>query len=275
MWRLIRMDKPIGLFLLLWPTYWAIFMASSNHPSVQILAIFTCGVLIMRAAGCVINDLADQDVDGYVERTKARPLVQGEISRNQAWCVFVMLIVIAFGLACLLNHQAFMLAFVGAGLAVCYPFMKRFFHCPQLILGLAFSWGIPMAFAAQLSYIPLVAWWLFAISLVWAIIYDTQYAMVDREDDLRLGLYSSAIWFGRADRYMVALLQIVMMLLWAGLAWFSHFQALFWLAWFIAGLLFVWQLHLIWGRERGRCFRAFNSNHWVGLVFFLGLWLTL
>jgi 4-hydroxybenzoate polyprenyltransferase len=269
---LMRMDKPIGIGLLLWPTYWAIFMASSGVPSMRILVIFTVGIVIMRAAGCVINDLADHDIDGHVARTVGRPLVQGQVTRRQAWYVFVVLMVMAFGLACLLNHLAFLLAFVGAGLAMVYPLMKRFFYCPQWVLGLAFSWGIPMAYAAQVGAVPLEAWWLFAISVIWALIYDTEYAMVDREDDLRLGLYSSAILFGRADRIVLAGLQGLMMFLWAGLAWFSHFGGIFWLAWFLALLIFVWQLQRVWSRGREGCFQAFLSNHWLGMVLFVGVW---
>jgi 4-hydroxybenzoate polyprenyltransferase len=271
----MRMDKPIGIFLLLWPTYWGLFFAAAGRPSWSMIMIFTSGIVLMRAAGCVINDMADSDFDGGVARTCSRPLVTGELSQRQAMTVFALLMLAAFSLACLLNALAFRLAFVGAALACIYPFSKRFFHCPQLLLGLAFSWGIPMAFAAQTGGLPLASWWLFAISAIWAIIYDTQYAMVDREDDLKIGIYSSAILFGRADRWLIALLQAVMMSLWGGFAWYYQLGQWFWLSWAMAIVLCVWQLRLIWARERGACFRAFLSNHWLGLMLFVGLLVSL
>ena len=171
----------------------------------------------------------------------------------------------------MLGDLAFYLAFIGAGLACIYPFTKRFFHCPQLVLGLAFSWGIPMAFAAQTHSVPLAAWWLFGISSLWALIYDTQYAMVDRDDDLAIGIHSSAILFGQSDRWVIACLQLIMMLLWAGFAFYYHLARWFWLGWSASGFVFIWQAKSIWSRDRKWCFRAFLSNHWVGMWLFFGL----
>jgi len=270
-WRLMRFDKPIGTLLLLWPTWWALLLAGEGLPSPKNALIFTAGVVLMRAAGCVMNDIADRDFDPHVERTKCRPLAAGELSLQQAIGLFLFLMLLAFLLVLMTNALTVKLAFVGAALASSYPFFKRFTHVPQVVLGIAFGWGIPMAFAAETGAIPMVAWWFLAINTVWSVIYDTLYAMVDREDDLSVGIKSTAILFGRYDVVVIGALMVLMTLMlmragnWLGLGW----------PWF-AGILVVvilWarQWASIRGRDREACFRAFLNNNWVGFVLFLGL----
>lgn len=271
LWQLMRMDKPIGILLLLWPTFWGVILAAEGRPSLRIVLIFLVGVIVTRAAGCVVNDIADSDFDGHVKRTKQRPLPQKAISKRAAWGLFVGLMIVALGLALLLNPLAMKLAWVGAALLMIYPCTKRFFHCPQLVLGFAFSWGIPMAYAAQTGHLPYEAWWLWSISVLWALVYDSQYAMVDRDDDELLGLYSSALLFGRHDRMIIGLLQVAIVVLWAVLAINKNLGWPFWLGLAAAASLFIWQQILIKERQRDGCFQAFLNNHWVGMVLFLGL----
>jgi 4-hydroxybenzoate polyprenyltransferase len=270
-WRLMRFDRPIGILLLLWPTWWALLLAGQGRPSLRNSVIFTLGVVVMRAAGCVMNDIADRGFDPYVQRTRSRPLAAGDLSVRQAVAAFFVLLTLAFGLVLLTNALTVALAFAGALLALSYPFFKRYTHLPQVILGMAFGWGIPMAFAAETQQLPAAAWSLFAINIVWAVIYDTLYAMVDREDDLAIGVKSTAILFGRYDRAVLAVLMALMLAmlvlfgLWQGLTWpwFSGVSA--------AGLLFLHQLWQVRGRDSTRCFRAFVNNNWVGLCVFAGL----
>ncbi len=270
-WRLMRMDKPIGTLLLLWPTCWGLLVAQSGQWSLHLWLIFLGGIVVMRAAGCVANDLADSQFDRHVERTKARPLVTGEIARPTAWLVLLGLMLMAFGLAYQLNTLAFRLAWVAAALVGVYPLTKRFFACPQAVLGLAFSMGILMAFAQTQSLLPAQAWYLFALSAIWSVIYDTQYAMVDRQDDLSLGLRSSAIWFGEADRGILAALTVIKLAGWIGLGYWEGYAWPFWIALFLAAVLLLGQMALVWARERTSCFQAFINNQWVGLVLTLGL----
>lgn len=274
-WRLMRFDRPIGIFLLLWPTWWALWLAAGGFPSIKNLVIFTAGVILMRAAGCVINDYADRDFDPLVERTKSRPIAAGEIQAKHALWLFAVLLLLAFALVLLTNPLTIMLSFVGAALAASYPFFKRWTHWPQVILGMAFGWSIPMAFAAEAGQLPLTVWLLFATNIIWSVVYDTEYAMVDREDDLQAGVKSTAILFGRYDRLIIGLLQLLMLVLLMSMG--IHLK-LPW-AWFSAvGLslgLFLYQQHLIRHRERSACFKAFLHNNWVGLVIFLGLWSSL
>jgi len=270
-WRLMRFDKPIGILLLLWPTWWALLFAGAGLPSWQNVLIFTCGVVLMRAAGCVMNDIADRKFDPQVERTRLRPLASGEISLKQAIMAFLILMLLAFLLVLLTNQLTVKLAIAGAVLASTYPFFKRFTHLPQVVLGIAFGWGIPMAFAAENGSVPLLAWGLLVINTVWSVIYDTLYAMVDREDDLVVGIKSTAILFGRFDIVVTAVLMLMMLILLVmtglrcGLSW----------PWFAACLvvavLFSRQWWSVRTRDRDACFRAFLNNNWVGFSLFLGL----
>lgn len=269
--RLMRFDRPIGIALLLWPTWWALFLAGGGAPSLKNLVIFTAGVIVMRAAGCVINDYADRDLDPHVERTRTRPLAAGEIAPRQALALFFGLLAVAFGLVLLTDPLTVLLSFVGALLAGTYPFFKRFTHLPQIVLGAAFGWAIPMAFAAELGRVPEAAWWLYGINLVWVLVYDTEYAMADRADDLEIGVKSTAILFGRFD---VPILAALMGLIVAGL-WLFGLRFLPHPAWYAAvaivfGLLQV-QLWRIRDRDPQACFRAFLSNHWVGFTIWMGI----
>ncbi len=269
--RLMRFDRPIGIALLLWPTWWGLFMAGRGRPDIANLLIFTAGVVVMRAAGCVINDFADRHLDPHVARTQSRPLAAGELRPADALKLFFGLMAVAFGLVLLTNPLTVLLAFFGALLAGTYPFFKRFTHLPQLALGTAFAWAIPMAFAAETGGVPEPAWWLFALNIVWVLIYDTEYAMADREDDLKVGVRSTAILFGRFDVPVIAAL---MGLFVAGLVIFG-LRFLPEPAWFAAvaiafGLL-QGQLWRIRNREPEACFKAFLSNHWVGFTLFAGM----
>jgi 4-hydroxybenzoate polyprenyltransferase len=270
--RLMRFDRPIGIALLLWPTWWGLFMAGGGRPDPANLVIFTLGVVVMRAAGCVINDWADRDLDPHVARTESRPLASGELSPAQALALFCALMAVAFGLVLMTNRLTVLLAFFGALLAGSYPFFKRFTHLPQVALGIAFAWAIPMAFAAETGRIPEPAWWLFGLNIVWVLIYDTEYAMADRADDLKVGVRSTAILFGRFDLPVIAAL---MGLFTAGLVLFG-LRFVPEPAWFaavvIAFALLQRQLWRIRHREPKACFNAFLSNHWVGFTLFAGLW---
>ena len=268
--RLMRFDRPIGIALLMWPTWWGLWFAAGGMPSVKNLIIFTAGVIVMRAAGCVINDFADRKLDPHVERTKDRPLAAGEISPRQALMLFFGLLAIALVLVLMTNRLTVLMAFFGALLAATYPFFKRFTHFPQLVLGAAFSWAIPMGFAAESGTVPALAWWLFAINFLWTVIYDTQYAMADRADDLKVGVKSTAIAFGRADVPILGALMgiVTALLIIMGLQFIPH------PAWFtavaITFLLFQVQLWRIRERDPVVCFRSFLSNHWIGMVIWLG-----
>jgi 4-hydroxybenzoate polyprenyltransferase len=270
-WRLMRFDRPIGTLLLLWPTWLALLLAGGGRPSVKNGVVFTAGVIVMRAAGCVMNDIADRDFDPHVERTRSRPLASGELQLRQAVGLFLLLMSLAFLLVLLTNALTVKLALVGAALASSYPFFKRFTHVPQVVLGIAFGWGIPMAFAAETGAVPVIAWWLLAINTVWSVVYDTQYAMVDRADDLAVGIKSTAILFGRYDVPIIAALMGVMLALLVAvglrldLSWPWHGGVL------ASAALFGWQLYLIRDRERQACFRAFLNNNWVGCVLFFAL----
>jgi 4-hydroxybenzoate polyprenyltransferase len=270
-WRLMRFDKPIGILLLLWPTWLALLLAGSGHPSLKNIIIFTTGVVLMRAAGCVMNDVADRNFDPLVERTQSRPLASGELNLKQALVAFVILMLLAFLLVLQTDGLTIKLAFVGAALAASYPFFKRFTHLPQVVLGIAFGWGIPMSFSAETGAVPALAWWLLGINTIWSVIYDTLYAMVDREDDLSAGVKSTAILFGRYDLLIVGLLMLFMwlMLLMLGVELNLTFP------WFIglvlALFLFARQLYSVRKRDRDACFSAFLNNNMVGLVMFLGL----
>ena len=270
--RLARFDRPIGTLLLLWPTLWALWMAGSGRPQQSVLIIFTLGVVVMRAAGCIINDFADRNIDPSVKRTRDRPLAARRVSPLEALVLFGVLMLIALWLVTRLNALTIRLGVAGAALTASYPFVKRFFPLPQLYLGLSFGgWSIPMAFAAQRDSVPRVAWVMYIAAVVWAVVYDTVYAMVDREDDLRIGVHSSAILFADLDRLLIGVMQVVMLgaLTLVGRDMkFGH--------WYDAGLvsaalLFAYQQWLIRGREPAACLRAFLNNNYVGMAIFIGL----
>ena len=270
-WRLMRFDRPIGILLLLWPTLWALWLAADGLPSVENLFIFVTGVVVMRAAGCVANDLADRNFDPHVERTRGRPLASGELTPRQAKWMLTGLLILAFGLVLMTNPLTIRLSFVGAILALSYPFFKRFVDVPQVVLGIAFGWSIPMAFAAELGDVPAVAWALLVINVFYAVIYDTFYAMVDLEDDLTIGVRSTAILFGRRDLWVIGLLQATMLGLCLALGWQQGWHWPWYLAVTVVAALFVHQLQSTRSRERDACFRAFLINNWVGLALFLGI----
>ena len=269
--RLMRIDKPIGTLLLLWPTLWALWLAEMAIPPLPVLLVFVAGVFVMRAAGCVINDFADRKVDGHVERTKHRPLASGAVSATEAKRLFVGLALVAFALVLTMNLMTIMLSVVGLALAWVYPFMKRYTHLPQVVLGAAFGWAIPMAWAAVSESLPLVCWLVFFANICWTVAYDTLYAMVDRDDDLKIGVKSTAILFGRFDKLIIGLLQLATLLLMAWVGMLLQLNAAFYWTLMLAAALFVYQQKLIARRERPACFKAFLNNNYVGLVLFLGV----
>jgi 4-hydroxybenzoate polyprenyltransferase len=267
----MRLDRPIGTYLLLWPTLWALWFAGAGSPSVANLIIFTLGVVAMRAAGCVINDYADRNVDGSVERTKNRPLPAGEIQPYQALILFVLLLCLSLALVLMTNQLTIILSFGGLALAATYPFLKRFTHLPQLGLGAAWAWAVPMAFAAERGQLPVSLWIIFVAVILWTIAFDTYYAMVDRDDDLKVGIKSTAILFGRYDLLIIALLQLMalILLLMAGL---QFGRSWFYMMGLIAAALYFINQHIqARSRERDACFESFLNNHRVGMVIFIGL----
>lgn len=272
--RLMRVDRPIGTFLLLWPTLWALWIASSGSPHPRILLVFILGVFLMRSAGCVINDFADRNMDPYVKRTRDRPLAAGRVTAREALILFFLLGGLAFALVLTLNLLTVYLSLIGVLWTVIYPFMKRFVHFPQLFLGFAFSWGIPMAFAAQTGGVPQLTWFVLAANLFWVLVYDTMYAMADRKDDLAVGAKSTAILFGRYDRLIVALCQLITLLLLVIVGWLQNLNIYYYGALVVAAALFYYQQWLIRQRDEARCFQAFLNNAWVGAAIFLGLVLS-
>ena len=271
--ELIRLNRPIGILLLLWPGLWALWIAGEGEPPWWIVLIFIAGTTLMRSAGCAINDYADRDLDGHVQRTSARPIASGRVSPREALMVAATLALLAFLLVLLLNNKTILMSFVAVSLAAIYPFMKRYTHMPQLVLGMAFGWAIPMAFTALTNQVPAVAWVLFAATVIWALIYDTMYAMVDRIDDLKVGIKSTAILFGGYDRLIIGLLQLLMLglLLWAGLL--AGRGEWCWLGVGMAAMLFLYQQWLIRDRDPEACFKGFLNNNYVGMAVFAGLFL--
>ncbi|CAD5106259.1 4-hydroxybenzoate octaprenyltransferase [Zestomonas carbonaria] len=269
--QLTRMDKPIGIYLLLWPTLCALWIAGEGSPSVKNVLIFVLGTVLMRAAGCVVNDYADRNFDGHVDRTRTRPLAAGKIQIKEAMLVFVVLLALAFGLVLLTNATTVWLSFGAVALAACYPFMKRYTFYPQVVLGAAYSWGIPMAFTAETGALPAAAWLLYIANLLWTVAYDTYYAMTDREDDLKIGVKSTAILFGDADRIIVLGLQGLSLfcLLLAG----ARFElgGYFQLGLLAAAACFLWEFHSTRSRDPQLCFKAFLHNHWAGLAILIGI----
>ncbi|MDM5133821.1 4-hydroxybenzoate polyprenyltransferase [Aeromonas piscicola] len=269
--QLARIDKPIGTLLLLWPTLWALWLAADGLPDLWTLLVFVVGVFLMRSAGCVINDYADRNFDGHVKRTAGRPLPTGKVKPREVLALFAVLALISFGLVLTMNPLTIGLSFAALLLAVCYPFMKRYIPIPQLVLGMAFSWSIPMAYAAQANALPLVAWLVFLANLLWTIAYDTQYAMVDRDDDLRLGLKSSAILFGRHDKRIIGVLQLATLLILLAVGQLSGLGSSYYWSLLAAAALFVYQQRLIRERQREACFQAFLNNNYVGALVFAGV----
>lgn len=268
---LMRIDKPIGTLLLLWPTYWALWLANAGMPSLTNFIVFTLGVVIMRSAGCVINDFADRKIDGSVKRTMQRPLVSGQVSSGEAINLFILLITVAFLLVLMLSVNTILLSFGALALAFCYPFMKRYTQLPQVVLGAAFGWAIPMAFMASINALPIQAWLLFIANICWTVAYDTMYAMVDRDDDLKIGVKSTAILFGKYDRHIIGLLNLAFIALMLAIGALNNIGLSYWLGLSVAIVLLVYQQVLIQQRARTDCFKAFLNNHYVGLAFFIGL----
>ncbi|OTH79991.1 4-hydroxybenzoate octaprenyltransferase [Pseudomonas aeruginosa] len=268
--QLVRLDRPIGIYLLLWPTLWSLWIAADGVPELKNLLIFVLGVILMRAAGCVINDFADRNFDGHVARTKARPLATGKISVREAWITFAVLVALSFGLVLLTNATTVWLSFGAVAVASLYPFMKRYTYYPQVVLGAAYSWGILMAFTAERGELPASAWLLFLANVLWTVAYDSYYAMTDREDDLKIGIKSTAILFGDADRLIIGSLQglTLLLLVLAG----NRFELglCFYLGLAVAAACFVWEAWSTRDRDPQACFRAFLHNHRAGLAIFLG-----
>lgn len=267
----MRLDKPIGIFLLLWPTLWALWIAGNGQPDPLVAAVFIIGVVLMRSAGCVINDLADRDFDSHVKRTRDRPLASGRVSPEEALRLFSLLITGALLLVMLMNTLTILLSFVGALLAATYPFTKRYIHLPQVHLGLAFGWAVPMAFAAQTGTVPKIAWLLLIATLLWAVAYDTMYAMVDREDDIRIGVKSTAILFDDADRSIIGIIQLLMLTVMLTVGHEARLGWAYYVGLATAALFALYQQYLIKDREPARCFQAFLNNHWFGAVIFCGI----
>ena len=272
-WLLMRLHRPIGILLLFWPTLWALWIAAEGWPDLHILIVFVLGVVLMRSAGCVINDYADRRFDPHVERTRDRPIAAGRVSPREALVLFALLCLLAFMLVLTLNRLTIQLAFGGALLAAVYPFTKRYTHLPQLVLGAAFGWAIPMAFAAVLGEVPKIAWLLFTVNILWSTVYDTFYAMVDRDDDLRIGVKSTAILFGESDRLVIGALQILTV---GGLVLVGRMADLglyYYLGLLVASGLALYQQYLARQRDRAGCFQAFLNNNWFGAAVFAGIFL--
>ncbi len=269
---LMRLDKPVGIMLLLWPTLWALWIAGEGNPDWWVVTVFAAGVFLMRSAGCVINDYADREFDPYVERTRNRPLAVGMVAPRDALLLFVVLSATAFALVLTLNTLTIMMSFVGAALAASYPYMKRLTYLPQVYLGLAFGWSVPMAFAAQTDTVPIVAWLLLIVTVLWATAYDTMYAMIDRPDDLKIGVKSTAILFGEADRAITAIIQLIMLVVLLLIGQRLQLGVVYFSGVLMAALLMLHQQGLIRRRDAMQCMRAFRNNNWVGAAIFAGLY---
>lgn len=267
----MRLNNPIGIWLLLWPTLWALWLAGEGHPDGRIFLVFILGVIVMRSAGCVLNDFADRNIDPYVERTRNRPIASGAVAPAEALTLFVALALIAIGLAAMLNPLAQMLAAAAAALTVLYPFIKRFVSIPQFILGAAFGWAVPMAFAAQTGEAGQIAWLVFGTALIWAVIYDTFYAMVDREDDQKIGVKSTAILFGDADLFVIGGLQLLMLVALVFIGDMTGLSGWYYCSIAVAAILMGYHQWLARDREPVGCFQAFIHNHYVGMVIFVGI----
>ena len=268
---LMRLDRPIGSLLLLWPALWALWLAGEGHPRILVVVVFVMGVVLMRSAGCVINDYADRHVDPHVARTRSRPIAAGKVTTREALILFVVLCLTAFALVLLMNRLTILMSFGGAVLAAVYPFTKRYTHLPQVVLGMAFGWAVPMAYAAQTGAVPPVAWLLFIATVLWDTAYDTMYAMVDRPDDLRIGVKSTAILFGEADRHLIALIQGLFFVVMIMIGRQMQLGVYYYAGLVTAMGLAVYQLSLIRRRDPGECFKAFLNNNWFGMAIFTGI----
>jgi len=271
---LMRLGRPIGSFLVLWPTLWALWVAAGGRPDLYILFVFVIGVVLMRSAGCVINDYADREFDPHVSRTQTRPIAAGKVTPREALLLFVVLCCIAFALVLTLNTLntlTILLSVGGVVLAVVYPFMKRYTHLPQVVLGMAFGWAVPMAFAAQSNQLPKEAWLIYVITIIWAVIYDTMYAMVDREDDLKIGVKSTAILFGDADRVVIGLLQLLMFIGLFFLGQQLQYGYSYYIGVVFAMVFALYHQYLIRDRKPADCFKAFLNNNWLGMCIFTGI----
>ena len=269
--KLMRVDKPIGTWLLLWPTLWALWLAGEGAPDQGLFVVFVLGVFIMRSAGCVLNDFADRKIDPYVERTRTRPIATGAVAPFEALTLFAALGLIAIGLATMLNKQAQLLAVIAAVLTIAYPFIKRYVSIPQFVLGAAFGWAAPMAFAAQTGGTPELAWLVFGTVLIWAVIYDTFYAMVDREDDIKIGVKSTAVLFGEVDLFVIAGLQLLMIVALVLIGYRAELGFWYFFSVAIAAAMMAWHLWLARDRQPAGCFKAFLNNHLIGMVIFIGI----
>ena len=271
---LIRLNRPIGIFLLLWPTLWGLWIASEGFPNTKILVVFLFGVFLMRSAGCILNDIIDKDFDKFVTRTQNRPLASDKLSSIEAFIVAISLIFIAFLLVLTTNTLTVQLSFVAIILAGTYPFLKRHTYLPQFFLGLTFGWSIPMAFAATTNSIPKIAWLLLIANILWAVVYDTIYAMIDREDDLKIGIKSTAILFDDADRFIIGLIQSLVLIALIVIGQQASLNTIYYFSLIIGGCLFLYQLYLIRNRDPKKCMQAFLNNNWFGLVVFIGLFIN-
>jgi len=272
---LMRLNRPIGIYLLLWPMLWALLIASNGNPSLGVTIVFVLGVILMRSAGCVINDFADRKIDKHVARTKDRPLTSGRVSEREALMLFAGLCLAAFILVLFMNLLTIRLSIVGVALAALYPFMKRYTYLPQVFLGLAFGWAVPMTFAAQTGELPPLAWLLLTGTVLWATAYDTMYAMVDRADDLKIGVKSTAILFGEADRHIIGIIQLLLMLVLLLVGRQAELGSFYYIGLGLAALTLVYQQKLIWYRQPADCLKAFLNNNWFGVAVFLGLFTDL
>jgi len=270
-WRLMRFDRPIGILLLLWPTLWSLCIAAHGIPDLKILIIFILGVVIMRAAGCVINDYADRKFDPYVKRTKMRPLATGEISTNEALVLFGVLTMLALILLLFLNKFAILIALVGGGLTVIYPFTKRWFALPQMVLGFTFAWSVPMVFAAQTNGLPAITGLIYLAAFFWIFAFDTQYAMVDCDDDVHIGIHSSALFFGKKVREWIALSQFLMLVMLILMGVMLKFAYPYYVLLLIASGLIIYQNCLIYSQQREKCLRAFSKNNGLGAIIFAAI----
>ena len=272
--RLMRLNKPIGTYLLLWPTYWALFLSAKGWPDIDLLIIFTLGVLVMRSAGCVINDYADRNIDQNIARTKDRPLITGEVSPKSALRLFVFLLIIAFGLVLLTNALTIQLSLIALALATLYPFTKRWTHLPQVVLGVAFGMSVPMAFSAQTGSIPLSAGWIFLATIVWTLIYDTFYAMADRDEDIKIGVKSTAILFEKYDQIFITFLQILLIIVFVVIGNLFDLGSIYYFSLVIILIFMIYHQFLMKKRQKELFFKAFLNNNFIGMTAFIGIFLS-
>ena len=272
--RLMRLNKPIGTYLLLWPTYWALFLSAKGWPDIDLLIIFTLGVLVMRSAGCVINDYADRNIDQNIARTKDRTLITGEVSPKAALRLFVFLLIIAFGLVLLTNALTIQLSLIALALATLYPFTKRWTHLPQVVLGLAFGMSVPMAFSAQTGSIPVSAGWIFLATIVWTLIYDTFYAMADRDEDIKIGVKSTAILFEKYDQIFITFLQILLIIVFVVIGNLFDLGSIYYFSLVIILIFMIYHQFLMKKRQKKLFFKAFLNNNFIGMIAFIGIFLS-